>query len=90
MEQSVDNFRQEPITQNPDVSITTEVTLDTAIEDACQALDILTDILLVEMENTSCIHCAKMHASSFDERRIAFNAVSELREANSIDSEGHG
>ena len=65
MEQSVDNFRQEPITQNPDVSIATEVTLDTAIEDACQALDILTDILLVEMENTSCIHCAKIHASTF-------------------------
>ena len=53
-------------------------------------MDVLTDILLVEMENTSCIHCAKMHASSFDERRIAFNAVSELREENSIDSEGHG
>jgi hypothetical protein len=53
-------------------------------------MDVLTDILLVEMENTSCIHCAKMQASSFDERRIAFNAVSELREANSIDSEGHG
>ena len=33
MEQSVENFRQELIIQNPEVSIIEEVTLDSAIED---------------------------------------------------------
>ena len=89
MEQSVESFRQNLINQNRDVTPTKEVTLDSAIEDAYKDLDILTDILLIEMKETSCIECAKMHASSFGEMRIAFNAVAELREAHSIDSEDH-
>ena len=52
-------------------------------------MDILTDILLVEMEDTSCISCAKTHASSFGEMRLAFNAVAELREAHCSDDEEH-
>ena len=89
MEQSVNEFRQALIEQNPDVSLTKEVTLGSAIDDAYKAMDILTDILLVEMEESSCIHCAKMLASSFGEMRLAFNAVSEVREAYAEDDEPH-
>lgn len=93
MEQSIEQFREGLITQNPDVTTTTtttstkEVSLVSAIQDAYQAMDILTDILLVEMEDTNCISCAKMHASSFGEMRLAFNAVAELREAHCNDNE---
>ena len=87
MEQSIEKFREGLITQNPDVSTTKEVTMTSAIEDAYRALDVLTDILLVEMEDTSCIHCAKMYASSFGEMRLAFNAVAELKESNDIGNE---
>ncbi len=87
MEQSVESFRQELITQNPDVSLTKEVTLVSAIDDAYKAMDVLTDILLLEIEGTTCISCAKMHASSFGEMRIAFNAVAELKSAYEIDAE---
>ena len=52
-------------------------------------MDVLTDILLAEMEDTSCISCAKMHSSSFGEMRLAFNAVAELREAHCSDDEEH-
>ncbi len=89
MEQSIEKFREGLITQNPDVTATKEVTMTSAIEDAYKALDVLTDILLIEMEDTSCIHCAKMLASSFGEMRIAFNAVSEVRDAYAEDSEDH-
>ena len=89
MEQSVESFRQELITQNPDVTTTKEVTLVSAIEDAYKAMDVLTDILLAEMEDTSCISCAKMHSSSFGEMRLAFNAVAELRDAHCSDDEEH-
>ena len=89
MEQSVETFRQELIIQNLDVSLTKEVTLVSAIDDAYKAMDILTDMLLVEMEESTCIHCAKMLASSFGEMRIAFNAVSEVREAYAEDDEPH-
>ena len=50
MEQSVENFRQSLINQNPDVSLTKEVTLVSAIDNAYKAMDALTDMLLVEME----------------------------------------
>ena len=89
MEQSVENFRQSLINQNPDVSHTREVTLVSAIDNAYNAMDALTDMLLVEMEESTCILCAKMHASSFGEMRLAFNAVSEMREAYAEDSEVH-
>ena len=49
-------------------------------------MDVLTYILIVEMEESTCIHCAKMLASSFGEMCIAFNAVSEDREAYAEDS----
>jgi hypothetical protein len=52
-------------------------------------MDILTDILFAEMEDTNCIHCAKMLASSFGEMRLAFNAVSEVKEAYAEDDEPH-
>lgn len=89
MEQSVENFRQSLINQNPDVSHTKEVTLVSAIDNAYKAMDVLTDMLLVEMEESTCIHCAKMLASSFGEMRLAFNAVSEVKEAYADDSEPH-
>ena len=87
MEQSIEKFREGLITQNPDVTATQEVTMTSAIEDAYRALDILTDILLVEMEDASCIHCAKMYASTFGEMMLAFNAVSKLKESNEIANE---
>ena len=89
MEQSSDQFRKKLIEQNPDVADSQEITLDTAIENAYEALDVLTDLLLIEMEDTNCNHCAKMHASSFGEMRLAFNAVAELREAKDINNETH-
>lgn len=87
MEQSVESFRQELITQNPDVSLTKEVTLVSAIDDAYKAMDTLTDMLLVEMEESTCIHCAKMLASTFGEMRLAFNAVAEVKETYAEDDE---
>lgn len=82
MEQSIEEFREGLISQNQKVTTSKEVTLVSAIESAYKAIGILTDILLVEMEDTSCIHCAKMHASSFGEMRLTFNTVAELREAH--------
>ena len=89
MEQSVENFRQNLINQNPDISLTKEVTLVSAIDDAYKAMDTLTDILLVEMDESTCIHCAKMLASTFGEMRLAFNAVAEVKEAYEDVSEDH-
>ena len=42
-------------------------------------MDALTDLLLVEMEASTWIHCAKMLASTFGEMRLAFNAVAEVK-----------
>ena len=89
MEQSIEKFREGLITQNPDVTSVKEVSLPQAIKDAYHSMDVLTDLLLIEMEDTACIDCAKMLASSFGEMRIAFNAVSELKEAFDIESECH-
>ena len=89
MEQSIESFREGLITQNPDVTSTKEVSLPQAIKDAYHSMDILTDLLLIQMDETSCIACAKMLASSFGEMRVAFNAVSELKEAYDIETECH-
>ena len=45
--------------------------------------------LLVEMEESTCIHCAKILASSFSEMRLAFNAAAEVKEAYAEESEDH-
>lgn len=89
MEQSIEQFRKDLITKNPDVADKDAITLSDAINNAYQAMDLLTDLLLVEMEHTSCIECAKILSSSFGEMRIAFNAVSDLKEADSMFNEGH-
>jgi hypothetical protein len=89
MEQSIEQFRNELISKNPDVSDTKEVSIPQAIDEAYKSLDILTDLLLVAMNDTSCIGCAKELASSFGEMRIAFNAVAELKSAYEIDAECH-
>ena len=89
MEKSIEQFRSELISKNPNVSDTKEVSIPQSINDAYEAMDILTDLLLVEMNDTSCIGCAKELASSFGEMRIAFNAVAELKSAYEIDAECH-
>ena len=45
--------------------------------------------MLVEMEESTCIHCAKILASSLSEMRLAFNAVAEVKEAYAEESEDH-
>ena len=52
-------------------------------------MDLLTGLLLIEMQEISCIQCAKMYASTFGKMRLDFNAVSEMREAYAISNEGH-
>lgn len=88
MEQSIEQFRTELINQNPDVTNLKAITLPQAIDDAYRALDLLTDILAIELEESSCIECSKLLASVFAEMRVAFNLVEEIKEAE-LFSERH-
>ena len=81
MEQSIEDFRAGLINQNPDVTDTKTITITEAINDAYESLNLLTDILAIELEQSSCIDCSKLLASVFAEMRVAFNLVEELKEA---------
>ena len=82
MEKPIEQFRAALINQNPDVTDTKTITIPEAINDAYRALDLLTDILAVEMEETSCVRCAMLLSTAFTEMRIAYNLVAELKEAD--------
>ena len=84
MDNTLENFRQQLISQNSDITTGSNLTED--IDAAFKALDKLTDTLGEKMNSTECPGCVRNYAVLLGGALNAFNAISDMK----YDLEEHG
>ena len=89
MDKAVEDFRNSLIEQNPDVGESPDQQLTKAINKSYEALDELTDLMMVLLDQIDCPACGKTLAARFGEARTAFNVIADIKEANDIAHEEH-
>ena len=78
MDNTIENFRKQLISENPDAP-RLSVDLLAQVEDAFKALDVLTDTMADHMNATNCPDCSAHRGVMFGQALGALNSIENIR-----------